>query len=144
MKLSYTIYQSTALLPPLSVEHNRILAACKKHNSKNKVTGFLHREGDFFLQYLEGPLLAVEDTMQRIGKDSRHKDVEILDTGPLDHRRFPDWQMGFVDGNQLSLHSLLEAEPGKLNLKAEDPFDIVIFMAANADSLRQDLGNSGA
>ena len=138
MGLSYTIYQSIALVPEAVSEHNEILASSQKHNMENDVTGFLHREGGYFIQYLEGPEEAIIETMIRIGKDPRHKDLLVLDLGPLEERRLPDWQMGFVDGSQLSLHDLLEARPGCLNLKAEDPFDLVVFMTANAHNLRED------
>ncbi|EBA18246.1 hypothetical protein RSK20926_11024 [Roseobacter sp. SK209-2-6] len=138
MGLSYTIYQSTALVPAEVAAHNEILRSCQTHNKKNDVTGFLHREGNYFIQYLEGPEEAIIETMLRIGKDPRHEDLLVLDLGPLQERRLPDWQMGFVDGSQLSLHELIEARPGVLNLKAEDPFDLVVFMTANAHNLRED------
>lgn len=137
--LAYTIYQSTALIRASSKEHNKILKACQKHNPDNEITGFLHREQGFFLQYLEGPPDALDATMFRISIDFRHNNLQVLDTGTLDRRRFPDWQMGFVNGGQLSLCDLIDVGPDRLNLKAEDPFDLVVFMTANADSLRHDI-----
>ncbi|OIQ43731.1 MAG: hypothetical protein BM558_10705 [Roseobacter sp. MedPE-SW] len=139
MDPAYTLYCSTALFPPCSQEHNLLLAACNKHNSQNQITGFLHREHSVFLQYLEGPAGSIQETMGRIGRDRRHKDLQILASGYLEKRYLPDWQMGFVDGSQLSLHSLLEVNKGELNLKSQDPFDLVVFLAANADNLRRHL-----
>lgn len=138
MDLEYIIYQSTALIPDVNAEHDAILQACRINNAGNGVTGFLHREGDFFIQYLEGSRGALNRTMRKIAADTRHKDILLLDTGPLQERRLPDWQMGFVDGTQMSLHDLMEAGPRGLDLKAEDPFDLVVFMTANAHNLRED------
>lgn len=138
MALEYLIYQSKALIPDDKAEHDSILQACRINNAGNGVTGFLHREGEFFIQYLEGPRDALQRTMRKIAADPRHKDILKLDTGPLAERRLPDWQMGFVDGTQMPLHDLMEAGPGGLDLKAEDPFDLVVFMTANAHNLRED------
>jgi hypothetical protein len=138
MDLEYIIYQSMALIPDDPRGHDAILQACRINNAGNGVTGFLHREGDFFIQYLEGSRDALNRTMRKISADTRHKDILMLDTGPLQERRLPDWQMGFVDGTQMSLHDLMEAGPRGLDLKAEDPFDLVVFMTANAHNLRED------
>lgn len=48
------------------------------------------------LQVLEGPRLAVRDTVQRISKDSRHHRIVVLYESTISERNFPDWQMGFA------------------------------------------------
>lgn len=138
MELEYLIYQSKALIPDDKAAHDSILQACRINNAGNGITGFLHREGDYFVQYLEGSRDALNRTMRKISADTRHKDILKLDFGPLRERRLPDWQMGFVDGTQMPLHDILESAPWGLDLKAEHPFDLVVFMTANAHNLRED------
>jgi hypothetical protein len=46
-----------------------------------------------FVQWLEGPKDAVRETFERIGRDRRHADVEILAEGSREARLFPHWSM---------------------------------------------------
>ncbi len=110
--------------------------ACARHNKKQHLTGFLHRESDIFLQYIEGPGEMLDQTMARIERDERHTDVQILHRGEIAARHFPDWQMGFVDSSQLTLASLLLVDGRSLNLLTQDWFDLVVFLSNNADALR--------
>ena len=48
------IYQSKALIPDDKAAHDSILQDCRINNAGNGITGSLHREGDYFVQYLEG------------------------------------------------------------------------------------------
>ncbi len=134
--LHYVIYQSKARGPADPAVHNAILERSQINNRAAELTGFLHREGDCFLQYIEGPKGPLHETINRIRRDQRHTDMSILAEGRRDSRTLPDWQMGFVDKSQLSLAELLDMSDNHLELKAIDPFDLVIFLAANADGLR--------
>ena len=54
-----------------------------------------------FLQWIEGPEAAVRDLFERIQKDDRHVDVEVLGSGPVTElagvrRLFPTWGMRMV------------------------------------------------
>ena len=140
MSLHYSIYQSHALIPETPEAHNSILSACRRRNAPNGITGFLHREARWFLQYLEGPHIALEETMQRIEADPRHKQITRIASGDLQHNRmFPDWQMGFVHDGQMALSDFLDTSGDDLALQVDDPFDLVVFLAANADILRNDV-----
>ncbi|MFK7751561.1 MAG: BLUF domain-containing protein [Sedimentitalea sp.] len=134
--MHYIIYQSRALIPQGSDEHRVIMSQCQTHNRDSGLTGFLHREGDFFVQYIEGPKEKLDQTIARIRKDPRHTDLIILDEQPLDSRKLPDWQMGFVKKDQFRLKDLIEMDDEGLDLKFTEPFDLVVFMVANADMLR--------
>lgn len=136
MSLNFVMYQSRALVPNTAHEHNLILEACNRRNKTQALTGFLHRESDLFLQYLEGPEDQLNETLARISKDERHTNVQVLHKGALDQRHFPDWQMGFVDSSQLTLASLLLVKGRSLNLLTQDWFDLVVFLSNNADALR--------
>ena len=97
----------------------------------------LHHEQDWLLQYLEGLEEALQAAMIRIGRDARHCDVRVLHSAPVTQRRFPDWQMVFVSGNQLALADLRQVDGGTLRSESEEPFDLVVFLASNADKLRE-------
>lgn len=56
----------------------------------------LYRGGNF-LQALEGPEEAVQETMLRISRDRRHRSVVQLYDGYHDERLFADWSMAFED-----------------------------------------------
>ena len=137
MSFHFIVYQSQALIPDDPHEHNRILESCNAKNKMRGVTGFLHREDKWFLQYLEGSKDALETTMAAIRKDPRHKDVRQILAGEVPARRFPDWQMGFVNGAQMSLADLLDTHGDGLAFQGDDPFDIVVFLSANSELLRE-------
>lgn len=99
------------------------------------MTGFLHREGDFFLQYIEGPKEALCKTVARIGRDTRQEDFNILKFEKCDHLLLPDWSMGFIDPSRLSLADVLETTADGLDVKGVDPFDLVVFLVSNAQAL---------
>lgn len=137
-EMYFALYRSDALVPDTPEVHNDILTVSKRNNEAANVTGFLHREGNHFVQYLEGPKTQVFDTLFRIGRDTRHENFEILRSGPAPKRMLPDWQMGFTHPSQLSLRDLLCASEDDLDLHAMDPFDLVVFLVHNATALRKE------
>lgn len=139
MPLDALIYQSRALIPNDPAQHNAILQACNMRNQQDGVTGFLHREADWFLQYLEGPSAALDAAMARISADPRHTGVQVLYRDQIAERRFPEWQMGFVVDDQMALADLLDTGGDDLALQVDDPFDLVVFLSTNADLLRSRL-----
>ena len=54
-----------------------------------------------FVQWLEGPHDAVQQTYERIGQDPRHTDVEVITTGTRTDRLFPVWAMALETVRQL-------------------------------------------
>lgn len=75
-------------------EVRTIINASIQNNRLVDVTGFLLAGEGLFLQWLEGPATAVEETYTRIAQDKRHADLVNLDDGPAERRRFRDWNMG--------------------------------------------------
>jgi hypothetical protein len=136
MSLSYTLYQSRALIPNDAREHNIILKKCQVRNKIADLSGFLYREDNYFVQYLEGEEEAVRATLSRIKKDARHTDYSVVASGKLKERYLPDWQMGFVEQAIIPFSDMLDVTDGTFDLKIADPFDLVVFMVNNADYLR--------
>jgi hypothetical protein len=74
----------------------QILAASRRNNVTVNVTGALMFNGGCFAQVLEGPKASVENIFERIQQDERHGEVSVLGFGPVTHRAFDRWSMGFV------------------------------------------------
>jgi hypothetical protein len=71
-----------------------IVNASIQNNRLVDVTGFLLAGEGLFLQWLEGPATAVEETFARIARDRRHADLATIADGSAERRKFRDWNMG--------------------------------------------------
>ncbi len=79
---------------PVPLEH--ILAASRRNNAQDGVTGaLLYFEGNF-AQVLEGDFDAVQRTFERIQADDRHDDVVLLQAQPIENRMFGEWAMALA------------------------------------------------
>ncbi|KKB80954.1 blue light sensor protein [Devosia soli] len=73
-----------------------ILAASRRNNVRDGITGALLFNNGCFAQVLEGPLGVVEAAFERIQQDERHGEVSLLALSPIETRSFPNWAMGYV------------------------------------------------
>lgn len=73
-----------------------ILSISQRNNGKVGVTGALLFNGGCFAQVLEGPRKAVESTFERIQRDPRHSEVNVLQCEPVEARGFSNWSMAFI------------------------------------------------
>lgn len=101
--LGYSLYRSTASRALQTSELDDILAAARARNRALNLTGCLHYESGLFFQWLEGPQDSLIQVVESIQRDDRHRDMVVLVEGPLDRRRFQDWQMRFSDPSDASL-----------------------------------------
>jgi hypothetical protein len=62
-------------------------------NAARGVTGLLLYDGRRFIQAIEGPPDAVQDTIDRIYADKRHDDVQTATDRLVDRRQFGSWSM---------------------------------------------------
>lgn len=115
------VYASKNLLggtaPEAQAAVEEILAASRRNNTRAGVTGALMFNGSAFAQVLEGPQKGVEETFERIQRDTRHGDVTVLECRPVSERAFTDWSMAFV-GESAAGHALWS------RLAAESGFDL--------------------
>ncbi|MFK7743806.1 MAG: BLUF domain-containing protein [Roseobacter sp.] len=142
-ELHFALYTSMSLHPPTPQFHNDILEVSQRNNAKDNLSGFLHREGDTFLQFLEGPKTALYARLAQIGRDTRHGRFKILQHGPATTRMLPDWQMGFLGSEQMTLSHLLDLPADDVDFSDVDPFDLVVFLASNAQLLSRSDGTTG-
>ena len=66
------------------------------NNRWDAITGLLLFDGKCWCQYIEGPETSVESLFDRLQRDTRHRDMQVLQHGPVaGERLFPNWRMGF-------------------------------------------------
>ena len=93
----YWIYISEAVSRLRSVEDGLIYLSAKSMNRKLGLTGYLHRVGWHYAQYIEGPVGNLEQIEARIRADWRHRDIRTLERGTRPTRLFDGWDMAFAE-----------------------------------------------
>lgn len=89
------LYTSDALIEFDGAQLDELLTQSREANRRAAITGVLLYRADRFVQVLEGPKDAVDATLDRITRDTRHANVRVLIDEPLAARQFADWSMGF-------------------------------------------------
>jgi class 3 adenylate cyclase/CRP-like cAMP-binding protein len=94
-------YVSKLSVPLTQKEILEIGRKASLNNQKIDVTGILVGVGDYFFQILEGEKTTVNQLVEKISRDPRHRDVTILnaETG-CEERLFSDWNMNAVTLNE--------------------------------------------
>ncbi|MEL7232369.1 MAG: BLUF domain-containing protein [Pseudomonadota bacterium] len=93
--LERLIYVSEAA-PDLSANAiQKIVNISHLYNQMSNITGLLVHDEGYFLQILEGESHEVEATYERISRDKRHQNCQLLLAQPILQRAFPKWLMGF-------------------------------------------------
>jgi hypothetical protein len=91
--MKYVLYVSEALVAADSPEEGDIFMSAILNNARAGITGQLHREGRYFVQYIKGQDAAVDRLMGRIRADPRHQALEVRGSHRIRKRRFADWRM---------------------------------------------------
>lgn len=95
MSFTQLVYYSAARRELDAEALKRILESAVRHNLENDITGMLLYSDGSFMQVLEGPAEAIDETMRRIHLDDRHQDVFVIRRHTIDEREFGQWSMGF-------------------------------------------------
>ena len=88
-------YISSASPPMSTKELLGLLQQCRENNASRGVTGMLLYANGTFLQVLEGAEEVVDELVEIIKKDPRHKNIQMLYRKPIERREYSDWSMGF-------------------------------------------------
>ncbi|WP_104105218.1 BLUF domain-containing protein [Nocardioides sp. 616] len=88
-------YISTATSSYGESELTDLLLTTREKNQATNLTGVLLYADGHFIQTLEGPEDAVEETYGRIQRDRRHRNLDVALRDGIEERTFPDWSMGF-------------------------------------------------
>jgi len=94
-QLVSAVYVSSAVRPMPEEEILELLRVARKRNESLGITGMLLYRGGNFLQVLEGPAGAVDQLIDKIKKDPRHRGVILMSRKPIEDRQFGDWRMAF-------------------------------------------------
>ena len=86
----------------------RILMQSRRNNPRQAIGGVLHYGDGRFLQCLEGERDAVNALYNRIARDDRHADVQVLSAGGVAERYFANWSMKYVPVEETIKHTLRE------------------------------------
>ena len=65
-----------------------IVKQADKRNQPRGVSGCLIHVDDYFIQVMEGPRCALSETYNRISRDERHHDINIVHVGATIARQF--------------------------------------------------------
>ncbi|WP_299176063.1 BLUF domain-containing protein [uncultured Brevundimonas sp.] len=94
LALERVIYISESTNPdPALISLADILATSDRNNRRDDLTGALLVNGGRFLQVLEGAHQDLNRTLDRLQRDGRHRDIQILCRNTADHRQFGQWTM---------------------------------------------------
>ncbi|MDB5685753.1 MAG: hypothetical protein JWR77_342 [Rhizorhabdus sp.] len=91
--LQQLTYISTARADLIDADIDAILAASRRNNRRDGITGLLVHDGKRFLQALEGYGPLVDAAFARIKADQRHRAAVLLSVQETDVRQFGEWDM---------------------------------------------------
>lgn len=88
-------YVSCTKEPMSSEALLELLLECRRNNQACGVTGMLLYGNGTFLQVVEGDDQVVDELVEKILKDSRHDDIQVLSRKSIAEREYAEWSMGF-------------------------------------------------
>ena len=89
------LYVSGASAPMSDADIQDILAASRRNNQRDGITGMLLWADGVFIQVLEGEPQMVRSVYRRIQADDRHRNLMLVLEQEADERMFSQWSMGF-------------------------------------------------
>lgn len=92
------VYASTCTSIPANIRDDLsdILNQCESFNESRDICGVLYYGSGYFFQCIEGPKSEVANLYEKLLKDPRHKEVNLLKLEDVHHRRFSHWCMKYV------------------------------------------------
>lgn len=92
------MYFSQAAENLTAADVEAILDVANVANPRHGITGFLTFNGQEFIQFMEGPMPAVERLLANIERDPRNEALITLTVHETVQRSFPDWRMVRLPG----------------------------------------------
>jgi hypothetical protein len=96
-KIYQLTYRSKARQGITTEEVLEIVDEAIAFNRRMEITGCLVFHQGYFVQILEGEKETVAPLYERIKKDSRHSQFDVLSKGMARERVFPSWNMGYME-----------------------------------------------
>lgn len=69
-------------------------------NKKSNLTGFLLFSNEYFVGTIEGERTQLNDLFNRISKDERHSEIEIISYEHIVNRKFSLWGMSLLESSE--------------------------------------------
>ncbi|UWX56224.1 BLUF domain-containing protein [Maribacter litopenaei] len=104
--LIYELTYKSTMADGISVDDiEDIIAEAESANQKHNITGCLVCQNNNFFQLLEGPKSNVLRIYDKIKKDARHYDLEVLTRKINSNRFFPKWSMALLSDRDELKHT---------------------------------------
>lgn len=87
------LYISEALHTFTAQELKELSFSSTLKNKSKGISGYLYYKDKHFLQYVEGDEQYINELINTIKTDPRHRFIMAIEENSLDDRRFPDWGM---------------------------------------------------
>lgn len=143
--MPYQLVYSSAPTKKMMKSHlYMILRQSRINNKLNNVTGLLIFVDDLFFQVLEGEEITVKNIFERIKKDKRHQNINILFEGNVKERAFPKWEMAYASPSSkeiaawAGLHNTTTIQEIILNMGKKPDLFPKIFVELLADIEKSD------
>lgn len=135
MKQLCYVSESTANQQPRLEDLTAILSEARHFNYKHDITGVLYYSNGQFFQCLEGESLVLEQLINKLEKDTRHKNIEVFEIKEILTRRFKTWSMKYVGRHSLIKQFFVNLgyphfDPKKLN---QDQIDDLLNLLVKVD-----------
>ena len=105
----------------------QILAVSQRNNARDEITGALAVSRGRYFQVVEGPTVALEGLLRRIGSDVRHEGVTIVDRRKIDSRLFGDWTM-VAPKVTPELEAEIDAAVDQCQIDSERAVDLLLYV----------------
>ena len=155
MTLHRLLYRSHCAIDGTAEEVDReilaIVEASRAANERAGVSGALLAASGVFVQAIEGPLAAIEQTFERICGDMRHTHVQLIDFTTAEARTFGEWSMAAIapEGELVRLCATLDAvrgarvDPASASATIQLMRSIVVAGSADNVGFRHPRSSSG-
>ncbi len=77
-------------------DFNEILQQANENNATNGITGMLIFNKNYFLQTVEGPRAQINRLLYSLIRDTRHHDLQVIETRELKQRDWAKWSMNYA------------------------------------------------
>ena len=107
--LETAVYVSLADGEMSPVALHGMIAKARSYNRANGITSALISTKGAFIHALEGTAKALDDVLERIGDDPRHKELSVVYRGEIANRAFEDWALGYRNVDDEAADEVREA-----------------------------------
>lgn len=136
-RVHHILYRSRATHLFEEGDLTRLVTTSRANNARRDITGLLCYCDGYFVQYLEGPELAVLDLYDIIQQDPRHERIETLSNAAGPTRWFDDWRLALTTPPPTALYWMLphlEARMhtlGQPQIPITDPYLLTLLESFN-------------